>query len=381
MVKLERLKPAKQFGPGYFIKEQMDIREWTQTDLAEILGVTLKHVNKILNDKQPISLDMARVLGEVFDTNPKYWVNLDTSYRLWLDQEKSQKEKDADIKSEIFTRMPINDMVKKGWLNSFKTTAELEAEVLDFWGWDTLEFEKVDELINEYCLTRKSEAFSQFNEYYKTTWYQMAKNVAQSFLKTGYNSKALVALYDRINEFTIRKNGISEFLHELEKIGVIFFVLPHLQKTYLDGAAFMYGNNPVIVYTGRYKRIDNFWFTVAHEIAHVLKHLIKSGQFILDNLKDKSDRTSKMESEANAIAAQKLKHKEILDYLEDSLNYLTTNKIEECAKELNIHESIIIGKLTHEGEISYRNIHLYNKNVLDEIPDEYFWNPKMRRIN
>lgn len=373
MVKLEKLRPAKQFGPGYFIKEQMDIREWTQTDLAEILGVTLKHVNKILNDKQPISLDMARVLGEVFDTNPKYWINLDTSYRLWLDQEKSQKEKDADIKSEIFTRMPIKDMVKKGWLNSFKTTAELEAEVLQFWGWETLKFEKVDELINDYCLTRKSEAFDQFNEYYKTTWYQMAQNVAESFVKTEYNSRALVTLYNQINKFTIRKNGISKFLHELEKIGVVFFVLPHLQKTYLDGAAFMYGNNPVIVYTGRYKRIDNFWFTVAHEIAHVLKHLNKAGQFILDNLKDKSDRTSEMESEANAIAAEKLKHEEILDYLKDSLNYLTTTKVEECAKELAIHESIIIGKLAHDEKISYRNIHLYNENVLDEIPEQYHW--------
>lgn len=373
MVKLEKLRPAKQFGPGYFIKEQMDIREWTQTDLAEILGVTLKHVNKILNDKQSISLDMARVLGEVFDTSPKYWVNLDTSYRLWLDQEKSQREKDADIKSEIFTRMPIKDMVKKGWLNGFKTTAELEAEVLQFWDWETLQFEKVDELINEYCLTRKSEAFDHFNEYYKTTWYQMAKNVAKSFLKTDYNPKDLNNLFNQINEFTVRENGISDFLHELEKIGVVFFVLPHLQKTYLDGAAFMYENNPVIVYTGRYKRIDNFWFTVAHEIAHVLKHLSKSGQFILDNLKDKSERTSEMESEANAIAAEKLKHEEILDYLEDSLNYLTTTKVEECAKELAIHESIIIGKLAYEGEISYRNIHLYNENVLNEIPEQYKW--------
>jgi HTH-type transcriptional regulator/antitoxin HigA len=50
----------------------------------------------------------------------------------------------------------------------------------------------------------------------------------------------------------------------LNNAGVVFFVLPHLQKTYLDGAAFFVDHTPVIVYTGRYKRIDIFWFTVAH---------------------------------------------------------------------------------------------------------------------
>ncbi|MCG8320209.1 MAG: ImmA/IrrE family metallo-endopeptidase [Cytophagales bacterium] len=377
MVKLNQLKPAKQFGPGYFIKEQMEIREWTQADLAEIIGVTLKHINKILNDKQPISLDMAKVLGEVFDTHPKYWINLDTSYRLWLDQEKkSQKEMDADMKAEIFARMPIKDMVKKGWIPSFKNTLELEASVRHFWGWKVLDFNKVDELIKDYCLTRKSEAYNQFNVYYKTTWYKMAMNVAESFPKTTYNSTALKSLYDRIHEFTIRENGVKHFLEELRNVGVIFFVLPHLQKTYLDGAAFIHDKNPVIVYTGRYKRVDNFWFTIAHEIAHVLKHLSKGGQFILDNLKDKTDQKSKLEDEANSLAADKLKHDQILDYLEPYLNYLTTMKVEECAERLGIHPSIIIGKLAHDEKISYRNIHLYNENVLDEIPDEFYWKRK-----
>ena len=51
-----KLRPAIKFGPGYFIKEQMEYRHWTQEELAEIMGVTVKHINKILNDKQPISL-------------------------------------------------------------------------------------------------------------------------------------------------------------------------------------------------------------------------------------------------------------------------------------------------------------------------------------
>jgi len=85
----------------------------------------------------------------------------------------------------------------------------------------------------------------------------------------------LKLLYDDLHSYTVQENGSNEFLKQLNQLGVVFFVLPHLQKTYLDGAAFYYENNPVIVYTARFKRIDNFWFTIAHEIAHILYHLDK----------------------------------------------------------------------------------------------------------
>ncbi len=169
MISTTKLRAARKFGPGYFIREQMEIRDWVQEDLSEILGISLKHVNKILKDNQPLTIEIARLLGKIFDTSAQYWLNVD------------------------------------------------------------------------------------------------------------------------INIYSTLDNGINQFLDKLNDIGVKFFILSHLQKTYLDGAAFISSNNPVIVYTGRYKRIDNFWFTVAHEITHVLNHLNDETQFVLDNLKDNVD--------------------------------------------------------------------------------------------
>ena len=57
-----------------------------------------------------------------------------------------------------------------------------------------------------------------------------------------------------------------------------------------DGACFFQEDNPVIVYTGRYDRVDNFWFTLAHEIAHVLLHLDKKKcNAFLDDTVDRVD--------------------------------------------------------------------------------------------
>jgi HTH-type transcriptional regulator/antitoxin HigA len=368
MATTNKLKPAKKFGPGYFIREQMEYRNWTQEDLAEVVGMTIKHVNKILQDKQPITLDTAKILAEVFESSPQYWLNLDANYRLWLTQEKTEKEIEADIKGLIYERMPIKDMIVKGWLKPFATANDLKNQVLDFWGWHKLDFSFIDNNYLPY-LTRKSEAYNQFNASYAITWYRKATMEAAKIKVSAYSKKKLEDLYENIYTYTVMENGVNLFIEELANAGVVFFVLPHLQKTYLDGAAFFLDKNPVIVYTGRYKRIDNFWFTVAHEIAHVLLHLNQDLTFVLDNLRD--GEMNSLENEANEVASKKLKHDEILTYLNPYLKYLSTSRVEECAARYNIHPAIIIGKLAHDKSISFANQSLYNDNVLEIISPKY----------
>jgi HTH-type transcriptional regulator/antitoxin HigA len=368
MANTSTLKAARKFGPGYFIREQMELRDWTQSDLSEVTGFTVKHLNKVLQDKQPLTLDMARVLGEVFNTSPQYWVNIDTGFRLWLAQEKTKEESDADIKGLIYERMPIKDMLAKGWMEKTSTADSLRKQVLQFWEWKDLDFGILDRNYLP-CLTRKSEAYNQFNASYAITWYRKAQIEADKIKCVPYKKQKLEKLYSKLNQFTIQENGVNCFIEDLLETGVKFFVLPHLQKTYLDGAAFFSGKNPVVVYTGRYKRIDNFWFTVAHEIAHVLYHLNDENKFVLDNLRD--GELNAMEEEANELAAKRLKHYEILNYLEPNLNYLTTTKVEECSRKFEIHPAVIIGKLAHEKRVSYSNQNLYNQNVLELISKQY----------
>lgn len=361
-------RPARKFGPGYFIREQMEYRNWTQDDLSEVTGITLKHLNRILKDKQPVTLEMAKILAEVFETTPQYWMNLDANYRLWLAGEKSVKEADADLRAKIYERMPVKDMLAKGWLMPFNNAQQLAAQVIAFWGWQQLDFSALDRLFIPF-MTKKSEAFNQFNASYALTWYRKAIIVAEQFQRHPYQKEKLGQLFDKLHNYTVEDDGISRFINDLSEAGVLFFVLPHLQKTYLDGAAFFSGDNPVIVFTGRYKRIDNFWFTMAHEIAHVLYHLGDTTPFVLDDLKDGD--TNQMETEANALAAEKLKHPEILNYLEAYTHYLSIQKVEECATEYRVHPSIVIGKLAHDKLISFSKQALFNEDVMRYIPDNF----------
>jgi len=368
MIDTTQIRAALKFGPGYFIREEMELRDWTQEDLADVMGITPKHLNAILREKQPLTIEIARLLGEVFNTSAQYWINIDTGYRLWKEQDKTEKEMAADLKGMIFERMPVNDMIKKRWLLPYAAIDELKEQVMDFWGMKSLDFSHHDSNLLP-CLTRKSEAYNQYNASYALTWYRKAYLVAEAKRPRPYDQQKLKSLYEELHSFTVRDGGINKFLKELKEAGVIFFVLPHLNKTYLDGAAFFSGGNPVIVYTGRYRRIDNFWFTIAHEIAHIIKHINDKTPFILDNFSNKE--RNRIEDEANELAARMLKHNEITEFLEPYLEYLSTIRIEECSARLEIHPAIIIGKLAHDGKVSYANQKLYNENVMEFISKEY----------
>ena len=152
-------------------------------------------------------------------------------------------------------------------------------------------------------------------------------------------------LAKEIPNYSRNVTGAKKFISKLKDVGVKFLQLPHLEKTYVDGATFMDKRNPVIVYTARHNRIDNFWFTVTHEIAHALKHLKSGDTVIFDNMDD-IDAESRLEQEANDFSSKILKNKEILEFFE-GVRRKSKIKILECSSMLEISTAIVVGCLHH----------------------------------
>jgi HTH-type transcriptional regulator/antitoxin HigA len=368
MPSLNELRPFILFPPGRFITDRLEHRNWNQEELATVLGITPTHLSQVMKGESPLTYDMAQRLGATFDTSAQFWTNLYLNYAQWKDEENPGLT-ETEIRSSIYERMPVKDMVKKKWLKPSKTVKDLEKQALTYWDIKKLDFTFIDEKFTP-CLNRKSEAYNQFNASYAATWYRKAQLVAKEYKVPAYSEAKLSTLASALHSFTPDEANIPEFINGLNACGVKFFVLPHLEKTYLDGAAFMDGKHPVVVYTARYKRIDNFWFTVAHEIAHVLKHLGPNCPFVLDDLK-RGD-VDRLEKEANQLASKWLKHVEAIDWIKENTRaYLTQTAVLDCAEAVGIHPSIIIGALSHAGTISHRNLHLFNSNVLEFIPKEH----------
>jgi len=365
---VKKQKPYINIGPGAFIQEELDERGWRQGDLADIIGMTQKTVNQIINNRQSITPETARLLSRAFGQSPEYWTNLDSIYRLQLLDE-SHKEKMAELKAMIYKYMPIQEMVKKKWICAQNNFNELIKDVMAFWSVADLSFDFFGStLLPQF---RKSSAYSNsFNDNYALCWYRMAQRCAKKFDSSEYDNTALESLANRLHEYTVMQDGITAFIQALENCGVKFFVLSHLQKTYTDGAAFLDGANPVIVYTKRYDRNDNFWFTIAHEIAHILKHLNTPSDFFIDNV-EISGRESTTEQEADEYAAELLKIHKIMDIFDLDRNYIKQSKILATADYLKLHPGMIVGILQHNDLLAPNYYNKYKEKVSDQIPDRY----------
>ncbi len=105
---------------------------------------------------------------------------------------------------------------------------------------------------------------------------------------------------------------------------------------------------PIIALSLRYDRLDNFWFTLAHELAHLAlghAHSIE-GQCIIDDL-DLKESQDEIENEADELARESL----IPGHLWNSHPARNTSKLKDVldlASKADIHKSIIAGRIRYE---------------------------------
>lgn len=129
-------------------------------------------------------------------------------------------------------------------------------------------------------------------------------------------------------------------------LGVVLVFVEHLPGTFLDGAALCRRDGaPVIALTLRHDRLDNFWFTLLHEFAHVCCHLGPEASIILDDLEVSS--SDQIEAEADAFAKNAL----IPDVLWSSKTSpdLSSQDVLDIAAEASVHPSIVAGRWRWEN--------------------------------
>lgn len=73
---------AQTFPPGEFLRDELEARDWTQRDLATVLGRPLQTINQIINARKRITPETAVELAAALGTSPELWLNLEAAYRL-----------------------------------------------------------------------------------------------------------------------------------------------------------------------------------------------------------------------------------------------------------------------------------------------------------
>lgn len=79
--------------PGEFLREDiLPATGLTKQEFADRLGLSRRAINEVLNERRPVTMDLALRLARMFNTTPDVWVNMQVTVDLW---EASQANRQA----------------------------------------------------------------------------------------------------------------------------------------------------------------------------------------------------------------------------------------------------------------------------------------------
>lgn len=359
--KLNEKHAARVSHPGEILLEELNARNLTQSEFSAIIDRPARTVNEIIKGKRGITPETAEVIAAALGTSPDIWLGMQSEYDLYLLNKKTQnKTEDVRKRSELYGLFPIADLIRRGYIKSRKSVLDLESDVLSLLGTPSLDVFKKEQV----ALYRTSEG--DIVQSYLKSWVLLGKKKATELNNIGqYNKDGLVAFTNKIKDFSRQEDGIKSIVNELNKLGVRVIVLAHFSKTRVDGAACWIDESPVIILSLRYDRIDNFYFTLLHEIGHIVLHDANK-IFVDTDIFKHSDNTQ--EKQANEFATCKLGLLSIFKELQHC--DLNPSLLKRKSDELNIHPGLLIGHLQHVRLLDYSAYRKVLVKVVSLIPAE-----------
>ena len=355
-------KPAEVFPPGEFIKEELDAREWAQEDLAEILGRPTRLVNELIAGKRGITPETAKGLGEAFDTSAQLWMNLESAYRLSLNV--SEQEPIAR-RAVLYAKAPLRAMIRRNWIESSNNIDVLEKNACDFFNLTYINQEPQFFA----CVAKKSTAYNHLTPE-QNAWLFRASHLANCISVLSFSHTRLNDTFEQLKTLLPNEEEVRKIPKILSECGVRFLIIEPLPQSKIDGATFWMNGSPAVVLSLRYDRIDWFWYTLMHELAHVKNgDGRRNNNFALDSdlleaqNKPAGNRPS-YEVRADRFATDFLVPQiEMDDFIARTRPLYSKNKIVGFANRINVHPGLVVGQLQHRDEIKYS----HNREMLVKI--------------
>lgn len=341
------------FHPGYYVKDLIEDLAMTQDELAKRLQTTSKTVSDLVNGKINLTDEMAMKLSIVFGTSVNMWLNLNKTYI----------EKKIEIDRRVFDDEQIaliKNIDYKFWVNLGLVDPVTRA------------IDKVKELqryfqVSNLAVLQRRDFLVQFrtaidevndtNIVSANAWVQTAINMGRDIDVDPFDIKKLKAAIPVIRKMTTQ--SASEFYPTLKNLlascGVVLVLLPNLKNCGVNGAVkWMSKEKVILAINDRRKYADTFWFSLFHELGHVLQKrltmLIVSKQN--EDLLEEDKLLQKLEEEADDFAQNILIPKdEYNDFINQSI--FTEYSIKKFANKINIHPGIIIGRLQKDNLLRY----------------------------
>jgi HTH-type transcriptional regulator/antitoxin HigA len=247
-------------SPENFLRRELERRSWSKNDLAFVLGWSDKSVGHLLAGRRPINLELAKTLGAAFSMPAEYFATLQQAYDL-----SRSRDPDPEVsrRSRLQAAFPIREMLNRGWIKG-ADPQELETQLLRFF-----ELENLPE-------PSSSSRTAIWNGGFELTpaqhaWLVRVRQLGMNISVPAYSEAALRSAVLLLRELVPDRKNISKVPGVLTECGVRYVLIETLGTEKIDGACIWLDPcSPLIALSLRSDRLDSYWFTLRHEIEHLL---------------------------------------------------------------------------------------------------------------
>lgn len=322
--------------PVSAIRFRMEQADLSPRDLTPYIGSRSK-VSEVLAGKRPLTLQMIRGLHK----------------HLGIPADVLLQEPGASLpptpETIDWAKFPVKAMAQMGWFQNQDSVQDRAEEVMRSLIEQAGGFEAAAKL---FC--RKGNGNRQNNQisnYALQAWgLQLMAIAREKSLPVPYKAGSLTPeLVEEVVHLSWSETAPRLAQEYLAQHGIHLIYLPHLPRTHLDGAALrLPDGTPVIGLTLRHDRLDNFWFSLCHELAHQALHLEGlAGEAFFDDLSFEIAEDNEQEHEADVWAKERLISSK--DWKAINIQKISSPKAAIAfAKELRIHPAIVAGQVRKE---------------------------------
>ena len=331
LVALVRAYEAHRFKfdlptPVEAIRFRLDQLGLTQKDLTPFIG-SRGRVSEVLSGKRSLTLHMMRQLH----------VGLGVPASVLLSAQPDTSRSVRTLEHEY----PVRELVRREWLPRVTSDA-LQVALHDFLApLERISGGAVYLRTAAHVRSRKALDRGAVN-----AWLARVAGNALTLSLPPFDPRSLNhQMLAGLSHLSVFEDGPRLAQQYLAKHGIALVAVDHLPKTYLDGAAFMLDKRrPVIGITLRFDRVDNFWFTLAHECAHLLLHVLKDPTLVFIDDLESHEADDAIERDADALAAETLVPDQ--HWRSSAVSRTPTPAYaRQLARELGIHPAIVAGRV------------------------------------
>ena len=335
----------KMVGFGSILRDYLEYNKISQSDFADRLGISQKHMNEIIQGNVGISKELIIAISNLTKIDMNFIVFMENKreMELYLDEHFSSQKEIREYLNSFF----IKELEKNHWieLKDKESNVQTALDLLNFL--NIKDFSLLDEYMDKKVLYKKQDKGNQRKIY---LWMRHCDSYVAKAKVEEYDSSKLDNLLLELKKEQQKPFQKESLIKILGKYGIILIIEEALPGTKVRGAMSVKGNHPCIYMTTYLKNKSSFYYALYRELKHVKTDYNK--------LKNKIMIDDDVEEQADSYALEQMIPSKI--YQEIMSNYKNRSQI---CKENHIPLDFLYSRLAYEKKVSYAVYNKYKERI------------------